>query len=147
MGMYTELHLSVLLKRDTPHEIIDCIDSMIKGTTSELKLTNEAHKFFNCQRWRHVLNFGGSAYFTMVPYFLFDEVDGYRRLVFTVNIKNYGGEFDLFLEYIKPHIKADNIIGWKRYEENNNPTVLILKNGEIIQVGLSEKETGIAEDF
>lgn len=127
MGMYTELIFGASLKEDTPSTVIDALKYMIGET-------EEKPKDFPLPDGRCEWLFRGSSYYfgvsESVSKMWFDEIANDWRLSTRSNIKNYEGEIEEFLEWIKPYIKSGS--GYKdfyaivTYEEAEEPTIYYL---------------------
>ncbi len=133
MGMYTEIIFGAALKEDTPQFVINTIQALIDGNLDELEVKPE-HRFFQAERSHHLLCAGGSYYFpgTVEPKFYKDEIDNCWRLHFRSNIKNYGSEIELFLDWIGPYVEQGSglrdIYAYVMYEEQNEPTIYALRD-------------------
>lgn len=127
MGMYTELIFGAGLKKDTPIEVIEALKYMI-GETEE-KPINFPLPDGRCE-W---LFRGASYYFGVsrpVSKMMYDDI-GENWIVSTrSNIKNYGGEIETFLEWIKPYIDggsgARDMYAIVTYEESDEPKIYYL---------------------
>lgn len=128
MGMYTELVFGVRLKTSTPEIILDIIDTLVgDGSDTGEEVSYPDHPFFHAAWGAWPLRSGGSYYFNAVPCLHWDrEGDclGYPSLTFITNIKNYGSEWELFLDWIQPYSDSDEIVGYLRYEEADSPSVV-----------------------
>lgn len=124
MGMYTELIFGAELKRDTPNEVIQALKYML----GEIERPNN----FPLPNGRCEYLFQGSSY-----YFGISEpvnkmwLDGGNWKISTrSSIKNYGGEIEEFLEWIKPYIQSGSgsrdIYAIVTYEESAEPTIYYL---------------------
>lgn len=155
MGMYTELNLSIKLKKDTPDDIIKAITYMCESDEGNDYVDctvdfNTDHKLFKDSRWSWMLQSGGSYYFDTTPHLTwrYDDISKQHYLSFCTNIKNYNSEWENLLDYLAPHIdsnteyyKEDEIpkedwqkryISTYRYEEAEKPTLLYALDGEVI---------------
>lgn len=124
MGMYTELILGAELKKDTPEHVIGVL-KYILGETEE-KPDNFPLSEGRCE-W---LLRGTSCSFgvsTPVNKLIFDDVIGYWIISSRSNIKNYGGEIEEFLNWLKPYISggsgARDFYAITIYEEAESPTI------------------------
>ena len=131
MGTYTEIIFGAKLKKDTPEEIIGTIyDLILCNTIDEFKYVPD-HNFFKTSRW-WLLQSGGSYYFPgrMEPKFYKDTFSKTYFLHFRTNIKNYGQEIELFLDWIKQYIDSGSGIGnfyaIVCHEEQKEPTIYYL---------------------
>jgi len=121
MGMYTELVLAVELKADTPQDVIDTLMGMVQGYGIN---SNQDHLLFSTDRWQRMLN-SGSAYFAGKPHSeLVYDYYGCINLTIRTNLKNYDGEIEHFLDWIKPYVYERGFAGYKRYEECSEPTLI-----------------------
>lgn len=105
MGMYTELLIKAEIKSDTPKYIVD-----------------ELNTIFN----RHISNgVGTSCSYYHIPWFDSKFEDGY--IFSRSDLKNYGGEIEEFVAWLKPHLNFENYecFGWVWYEEESVPTLLM----------------------
>lgn len=114
MGFYTQLHLDVELKKDTPQEIITILQDMVKG---------------NSLYWENRLNWcfkSSSYYFNNYSHsnIWFDEISSQYKLFVHCDFKNYDNEIEILLEWLKPYIDTKGMIGYVRYEEDIEPTIL-----------------------
>lgn len=116
MGSYHELVLNVDLKEDTPDEKI-----------------KEINDFMNSYLFRHCYYFKG----LLTKEFEVDKIDGLYKLSMRGMLKDYDNRINEFLELIKEHLAVDDeedeFLGYYRYEETREPTLLYLVGGEIIE--------------
>ena len=129
MGMYTELVLNLTIKGDAPKDATDVIRYLANGDERPESLPD--HPFFKCTRWPMVMQCS-SHYF--VPFALSKlhetgYTDGFY-LSTRSDLKNYDNEIDLFVDWLTPYIEAfpGNFLGYKRYEEDEHPTLLYHPN-------------------
>lgn len=133
MGMYTEFHLNVELKKDTPKDVIDVLKFMTaSGAKTAPAPQTPAHPLFTeGGRWIHML-WCGSYYFPMrVNSVLeFDTLAGAHFLSVRCNLKNYEQEIQKFVDWLTPFFAEEDgvCIGYRRYEENDDPTLLYHPN-------------------
>lgn len=125
MGTYTELILGCRLKKSTPNEIVEALKSMVYDL--DIAKDNPILNEF----W-HVLA-GGSYYFavhTSVKKMWFDDICNEWAISSRSNIKNYGGEIEKFLAWIKPYIESGSgsreMYAIVIYEESETPTMYYL---------------------
>lgn len=104
MGMYTELIFGASLRKDTPEEVIHVLQFLIGDRTAPVELPN--HPFFGTARYGHI--FSSSSYYFGVSRSLgkmwTDEISNEWVISTRSNLKNYDGEVELFLDWIKPYI-------------------------------------------
>ena len=101
MGMYTELIFGANLKKDTPKKVINALKYMIgetEGKPNDFPLPDgRCEWLFRCASYY----FGVS---NPVSKMWFDEISKNWILSTRSNIKNYNGEIEAFLKWIKPYI-------------------------------------------
>ena len=136
--MYTEIIFGAWLKEDLPENIIYTINSLINSDVPDLRSFCQSpnspdHPFFKSDRpW--LLQSGGSYYFPQVmrTEFKYDIITKKYSLCFRTNIKNYDGEIECFLDWIKPYIESGS--GQKDfyaivcYESNSEPDIYYLRD-------------------
>lgn len=121
MGMYTQLLLDVRLKKDTPKEVIKILTEMVS-------------KDDVCEFWEGRLNWcfnSSSYYFNNYNHseIGFDEIMSAYKLFVYCDFKNYGEEIEKFLAWLKPYIEyTEDMLGYVRYEEDEIPTILFVKD-------------------
>lgn len=129
MGMYTELVLNVGLKHDIPADVLTVLRAMTAGEGRDLTETPK-HPLFSTDRWSFMLR-SGSFYF--VPKSTTELVESFpedphptRHLSVRTDLKNYGNEIDLFVDWLAPYVEAygEDFGGYKRYEEDEHPTLV-----------------------
>ncbi len=135
MGMYTELIFGAELKKDTPKEVIEALKYMI-GETEEkpnnFPLTDGISEwlFDGINKWL----FKGSSYYFGVsrPFskMWFDDIGKSWAISTRSSIKNYAGEIEAFLEWIKPYIASGsgcrNMYAVVTYEKAEKPDIYYL---------------------
>jgi hypothetical protein len=127
--MYTELVLNLTLKRSTPPEALAVLRHLANQDEEPAALPD--HPFFKTPRWGMVMQCS-SHYF--VPFALSKlHTTGYTDefyLSTRSDLKNYANEIDLFVDWLTPYIDAidGDFLGYKRYEENESPTLLYHPN-------------------
>lgn len=135
MGMYTELILKCDLKDDIPEKSLRIIQNLFnpEGTCIDAECIEDLpnHPFFKCTRWSHIGN--SSSYYHHPKAFSHLE-KGLGFYLFTrSDLKNYDNEIENFLDWISPFIREseDKCVGWKWYEEDDVPTLLIFDGKKI----------------
>lgn len=128
MGMYTELVCALELRENTPSEILDVIRYML-DETDELERTPD-HKLFKTSRWEFMLR-SDSYYFdgTSHSFLKQDNLTPDRPMYFLnirCNLKNYDNEIDKFIDWISLYAETTGFIGYKRYEEDEEPTLIYI---------------------
>ena len=80
----------------------------------------------------------GSAYFDAQPHSVLtrDKICGLKFQALC-NFKNYDGETELFIDWLKPYIHeyTSNFLGYSRYEEAEVPTLIYRQNTNQQQKG------------
>lgn len=121
MGMYTELVMATQIK-DVP-EVVEVLKYMA-GQIQE-KPTLPDHPLFKTDGWTALFRCS-SHYFVplSVVRFEFDDIAESWSLISCASLKNYGGEIEHFIDWIKPYVEdGDQMIGYSRYEETREPTI------------------------
>lgn len=135
MGMYTELAIGVRFKQDLATPVRDTLAYMTANAPRDPFAPPVEHRLFGTDRWRWMLQSGGSYYFSAQPCCIwrYDDISNAWFLTVWTNIKNYTDEWDAFLDFILPHLDEDGYIGTYRYEEDENPTLLYVERGALIR--------------
>lgn len=128
MGMYTELIFGASLKEETPKEVIETLKYML----GEI---DEKPKDFPFPDGRIEWLFCGNSYYfgvsKPIKEMWFDEITNKYHISTRSNIKNYLGEIESFLKWIKPYVSsgsgAREIYAITIYEEATVPTVYYLE--------------------
>lgn len=124
MGMYTRLYLTCNLDKadDTDMAILA---RMADGTANQDMIpSSKQHKLFETESWSFMLRCN-SAYFDHVANsrVVNNEFDG-KILVADCNLKNYSGEIEAFLDWVKPLSTTRGFVGFYQYEEAEEPTLI-----------------------
>lgn len=123
MGMYTEIYVNVDLKPETPPEIIETIRAMCEHKKESPLLIGKP------TRWCYLFN-NGSYYtpYTSCSHLTYDMGTSRYSLIAKGDLKNYEEEIEKFFTWLIPHIDGESgdFIGYKRYEENKEPTLIYL---------------------
>lgn len=137
MGMYTELVMNVELKSSMPDNVLAVIRAMAEGEGDTLNRgILPSHPLFSADRWTYMLR-SGSFYFVPTSATIlienFSDTDHpTRHLSVRTDLKNYDNEIDLFADWIAPYIEDGGFAGYKRYEEDEHPTLLYFEGGKAI---------------
>lgn len=125
MGMYTELVLSTRVK---PIESVIDVLQYMAGKKDKPVLPN--HPLFKTTRWDRLFA-SCSSYFVprSVCLLEYDEIGGYWVLILRADLKNYEGEIEKFIDWIDPYLDLlpGELVGYSRYEETNEPTLIYKK--------------------
>ena len=131
MGMYTEFHFNVKLKRDIAPEIIAVLEFMIGGGGKEKGPAEiPSHELFEegeDPRWSYMLQCDSFYFYADTNSTLRrEDINKSYYLCIRCNLKNYGSEIELFVDWITPYISAckGDFLGFHRYEESETPTLL-----------------------
>ena len=129
MGMYTELIFGATLKAETPSAVIEALQYMIGDI--EDKPDNFPLPDGRCE-W---LLRGRSYYFGVSEPVSKIVKNKWSWVVSTrSNIKNYKGEIECFLEWIKPYIEvgsgARDMYAIVIYQEEETPTIYYLHESD-----------------
>ena len=125
--MYTELIFGADLKKDTPENVIEALKYMIGDT-------REKPKDFPLPDGRCEWLFRGSSYYFGVSSpvsKMWKDSNGCNWVLSTrSSIKNYKGEIEAFLEWIKPYIDSgsgsNDMYAIVTYEEAETPDIYYL---------------------
>lgn len=131
MGMYTELVLAAKIKPD--NKVIQTLNYML-GETEYLPVW-ENEPLFLTERFHYMLRcdsfyFDGQTDSKLFVDNLYKDKPMYYLNV-RCNFKNYDMEINKFLEWLCPYIETDGFLGYERYEEFENPTLIYKYNGKI----------------
>lgn len=126
--MYTELIFGATLKENTPTYVTQALDSVINDRTN-IDLPDEV-KQFSDEYSLSKLIWCSSYYFgshVNKPSCVFDKTAERWCISFRANCKNYQGEIEKFIEFIKPYVEygsgPTNIFAIVQYEESDYPTL------------------------
>lgn len=132
MGMYTELHFNAELKDDVPEDVMDTLRFMV-GLESEPPLNTPDHPLFSTYRWDFMLECD-SYYFpaSTRSELVYAEPNDDYYLCIRCNLKNYDKEIQKFIDWITPYVDSaeGECLGYYRYEECDQPTIIYYKGGE-----------------
>lgn len=127
MGMYTELRTNFKLRPNTPAEVIRVLSWMANCSSSEPPpFELPSHPLFSCPRWGCLMRMS-SAYFDDRPSAAVVKWRGQFHVLSVANLKNYDGEIEKFLDWVRPYVHAlpgDVWAQWQ-YEEDDTPTDVI----------------------
>lgn len=128
MGMYTELHFNSRLRENIPLSILQILQYMLGERKEDIYPIN--NDLFQSDRWKYMLT-SDSYYFDAETHSTlnFDKDMNQWYLCIRCNLKNYCGEIEKFIEWIMPYLDKDegDFIGFYRYEESQNPTLIHYK--------------------
>lgn len=122
MGMYTELFVEGAVRKDAPyfvHHFIHRLFNRNYHVSGADLLAPPDHPFFKCARWMVIGNMSSHYH---IPLSISDARDdtGETWFVSRADLKNYEGEIEKFLDWIRPYCSL--LRGWHWYEEDAQPT-------------------------
>lgn len=127
MGMYTQLHYGVRLKKETPPAVLNVLRYMVGECDAEPSIL-PAHPLFTKGRWHYMLRCD-SYYFDYktTHYLHFDDISDQWYFNVTTNLKDYEGEIEAFVDWMMPYVDAmaGECLGYSRYEETETPTLIV----------------------
>lgn len=123
MGMYTELVLGVEIQDNM--KVIQTLNYMLDNTEYKPKWE---HELFKADRWEWMLRsdsyyFDGQTDSKLFVDNLYEDKPMYFLNV-RCNLKNYDNEIKKFLDWLEPFIITDGFLGYYRYEECEDPTLI-----------------------
>lgn len=125
--MYTELIFGATLKEKTPLYVTDAFNQVINDKVTNL--SDEITQFIDEYSLRKLI-WSSSYYFgahNNKPSCVFDKSADRWCISFRANCKNYQGEIEKFIEFIKPYVEygsgPTNIFAIVQYEEDDYPTL------------------------
>lgn len=127
MGMYTELNIAVEVKADANTR---AILEYMTGATEELNAELPDAELFRSGRWEYMLRcdsfyFDHTAESSLVDRQTWKEEEHDERILnVRCDLKNYADEIQDFLRWIHPFTTTRGFIGYMRYEEDYNPTLI-----------------------
>lgn len=132
MGMYTELNIGVRIYPIPT--VVQKLNYMLGEDTEDVHIE---HPLFTDQtRWKYMLlsdsyYFDGKSDSKLFIDNLYPDEPMYFLNV-RCNLKNYKEEIEKFMDWLCPYIETEGFLGYKRYEEDDDPTLIYKENGEII---------------
>lgn len=131
MGMYTQLSVAFNLQQDVPADVPRLLQWMAGEETEQPPLPD--HPLFQYPRKVSGLLTRGSYYFDGPTTSIvgWDTINEFWAVLAHCNMKNYGSEIEHFLDWVAPYIDIDypwQYIGTKRYEEDELPTLVIVRD-------------------
>lgn len=146
MGMYTELNIEVTVNPEDATTLA-LLQAMVNGDEATLTLLEEAGKlpdynlFKVSPRWKWMLRSDSFSFNHVADsslhdrYAYYDERPEGTELERTLNIrcdlKNYNDDIELFIEWIHTFTLSRGFVGYMRYEENRNPTLIYFWNDQV----------------
>ena len=132
MGMYTELNIGVQIVND--EKVIKKLNYMLNESDKDIQI--EHPLFDDNRRWRYMLKCDSYYFDSQTDSKLYRD-DLYKDdpmyfLNVRCNLKNYNNEIKLFFDWLCPYIMTDGLLGYMRYEDAENPTLIYKENGKIV---------------
>lgn len=130
MGMYTELNVSMNLELDK--NTLELLRVMLgeREMGADIKLPDYSLFKTQTQRWEFML-MSSSFYFdhtassSLVNKKSWEEKDDMTRILnVRCDLKNYEDEIELFLKWIYSYATTRGFVGYMRYEEDRDPTLI-----------------------
>ncbi len=120
MGMYTKLWFDARVKRDIDRINLCALEYLFAD--GDMPEVLPEHPFFSLGRWSFMFSlpaYSGEAVRVKLGDF-YDHVSAH------IEVKNYCGEIESFLDWVRPLLAVEKgtCIGWKWYEEDDNPTLV-----------------------
>ena len=130
MGMYTRFCLQVTFKETLPSDILEVLRCLLSGTNFK----EPDHPFFKSDRYWAIARCS-SAYHDWINCATICEAShdpNIKWISIVSDLKNYSNEIEMFCDWIAPYVETEELAGYKRYEENDLPTLLFFNNGKSI---------------
>ena len=136
MGDYTELNIAVRLK--LPDNALKILEFMT-GQSENEDFEKPFHPLFHSgtDRWKYMLccesaYFPHTAYSSLVNDRYYAEEDTLERVLnVRCDLKNYNDEIENFLDWIYQYSKTRGFIGYMRYEEDEDPTLIYFNDSGV----------------
>lgn len=146
MGMYTELNVSMKLKLD--RNTMEVLKVMLgeREMGADIELPDFSLFKTRSQRWTFMLNCD-SFYFdhtpgsSLVNKKSWEEEDDMERILnVRCDLKNYESEIELFLKWIYNYATTSGFVGYMRYEEDSDPTLIYFTDDGVKYATVEEKD-------
>lgn len=133
MGMYTEINVCFDLRQDVSMDVVGILHALIDDVELPSLVVLPKHEFFRCDRWKMVCCCG-SYYFDGLTHSImsFDMISKTWKVNIRANLKNYDSEIEKFLDWLVPYIKTCGFIGYARYEEFDDPTLVYIEDHKVV---------------
>lgn len=125
MGMYTEINICFDLIENAPKDVVAILHYLIDDKTIIPFISFPEHDFFKCDRW-DMIACSDSYYFdgSTNSKIVFDDISKTWKINIRANLKNYDSEIEKFLNWLEPYIDTKGFVGYTRYEESEDPTLI-----------------------
>jgi len=144
MGMYTELNIEVAIKVDKA--TLALLENMVGESDNEVTLPKHPLFKSDAGRWEYMLrcdsfyfdHIADSSLTNKTPWYKEDEeTNTYKRILnVRCDLKDYDDEIKHFLEWIYPFTETKGFIGYSRYEEDENPTLIYFTDTGVVYMGV-----------
>ena len=71
---------------------------------------------------------------------MFDNISKCYKVNIRANLKNYDNEIDKFLHWLTPYIDTEGFIGYTRYEEYDDPTLIYIDYRDVVYKGVEQDD-------
>ena len=145
MGMYTELNVSRNLKLD--RNTMEILKVMVgeREMGADIELPDYSLFKTRSQRWDFML-MSESFYFDhtigsdLVNKMSWAEEDNMERILnVRCDLKNYDDEIELFLKWIYNYATTRGFVGYMRYEEDSDPTLIYFTDKGVKYITVDKK--------
>lgn len=124
MGMYTEMVAAFDLPKASEKDI-KIIKYMLDEGEKPLEVFDEDHPLFHTDRWDCMLRCGSYSFYGKPCHvFEYDNIRKSHALTVRFNLKNYCDEIRKFLDWVYPKAEHSGFVGYYRYEEYEDPTLI-----------------------
>lgn len=133
--MYTELLIKSDIIRELPENVKYILDFLFNPSSNidiwdenmkiKLDISLPDHEFFKCERWDQIGRCN-SYYHIPASCNFFDGSYLFSRS----DLKDYDNEINFFIDWVMPYLEEEEgkLLGWKWYEEWNEPEFIYMKN-------------------
>lgn len=147
MGMYTELNVSMNLKLD--RNTMEVLKVMLgeREMGADIRLPDTPLFSRHSQRWNFMLTCDSFCFDHTAGSSLVNKLarlegkDNMERILnVRCDLKNYEDEIELFLKWIYNYAETRGFVGYMRYEENNDPTLIYFTDMGVKYVPVKEEQ-------
>ena len=129
MGMYTEIIVGCTLKKNLPKVCVNALTLI--SNRQEINENDKETEEFIKEYDLYNICWSESAYFGAPSHCIFrgleENYENYYSLSIRANLKNYNGEIEKFLKYIRPYVRwgsgTNELYAMTIYEEDKEPTL------------------------
>jgi hypothetical protein len=139
MGMYSELILGVELHPNTPENVINILKFLCREDgyfPLPENVTYPDHPFFRTVSYESIFSYMRNSFdSTPGSTFIFEDYSKSFILIVRAHLPNYQLEYEYFLDWLAPYCQTGTdfieFIGYLRYEDDYNPTLIYIRSGKI----------------